>query len=151
MHPYSSEEIFTVYIFMEWKHDALIIPLPDDGHAPYAMCTEEMTLNDKAKQTCATTTYSSFRVEAFVIMKVARLHASVGKKLACWAEGFSTADLKLDNFGTSLTGSLVFYIHSSRLNLFCSGHLQDRHYFCGRRTVEILARTISFTWVYTNS
>ena len=46
MCPNPSEEIFAVFIFAEWKHDALTTPLPDDGHAPYARVTEEMTLND---------------------------------------------------------------------------------------------------------
>ena len=60
-----------------------------------------------------------------------------GWKLACWTEGFSTADLELDNFGVLLTGSLVFCTHSSRLSLFCSDLLQGRHYFCSRRTVVV--------------
>ena len=92
--------------------------------------------NDEAKQACATTAYSSFCVEAFAITKVSRLHAGAGEKLACWTEGFSTADLELDNFGASLTGSLVFCTHSSRLSLFCSDYSQGRHYFRGRQTVE---------------
>ena len=49
MDPYPSEEIFAAFIFAEWKRDALTTPLPDDGHAPYARVTEEMTLNDVAK------------------------------------------------------------------------------------------------------
>ena len=104
---------------------------------PICTCTEEMTLNDEAKkQACATTAYSSFCVEAFAITKVSILHAGAGEKLASWTEGFSTADIEVDNFGASLTGSLAFCIHSSRLSLFCSNHLQGRHYFHGRQTVE---------------
>ena len=57
--------------------------------------------------------YSSFCVEALAITKVSRLHASVDEKLACWTEGFSTADLNSDNFRVSLTGLLAFCIHSS--------------------------------------
>ena len=49
MSPYPSEEIFAAFIFVERKRDALTTPLPDDGHAPYARVTEEMTLNDVAK------------------------------------------------------------------------------------------------------
>ena len=49
MGPYPSEEIFAAFIFAERKCDALTTPLPDDGHAPYARVTEEMTLNDVAK------------------------------------------------------------------------------------------------------
>ena len=41
-----------------------------------------------------------------------------------------------DHTPTRWWGSLVFCIHSSRLSLFCSNHLQGRHYFCGRQTVE---------------
>ena len=76
MCPNPSEEIFTVFIFAERKRDALTTPLPDDGHAPYARVTEEMTLNNEVKQACATTAYSSFCVESLAIMKVSRLHAS---------------------------------------------------------------------------
>ena len=75
-------------------------------------------------------------VEALAILKVSRLHAGADEKLACWTEGFSTADLDFDNFRVSLMGSLVFCIPISRLNLFCSNHLQGRHYFRGRQTVE---------------
>ena len=64
-----------VFIFVERKCDALTTPLPDDGCAPYARVTEEMTLNDEAKQACATTAYSSFCVEPLAITKVSRLHA----------------------------------------------------------------------------
>ena len=77
MCPNPSEEIFTVFYFMEQKHDALTTPLPDDGHAPYARVTEEMTLNDGAKQACATTAYSCFCVESLAITKVSGLHAGV--------------------------------------------------------------------------
>ena len=35
MRPYSSAEIFTVFIFVERKRDALTTPLPDDGHDVY--------------------------------------------------------------------------------------------------------------------
>ena len=41
-----------------------------------------------------------------------------------------------DHTPTRWWGSLVFCIHSSRLSLFCNNHLQGRHYFCGRQTVE---------------
>ena len=75
MHPNPSEEIFVVFIFAEQKCDALTTPLPDDGHTPYAHVTEEMALNDEAKQACATTAYSSFCVESLAITKVSRLHA----------------------------------------------------------------------------
>ena len=75
MHPNPSEEIFAVFIFTERKRDTLTTPLPDDGHAPYACVTEEMTLNDEAKQACATTAYYSFCVESLAITKVSRLHA----------------------------------------------------------------------------
>ena len=95
-----------------------------------------MTLNDEAKQACATTAYFSFLCGGFEITKISWLHAGAGENLACWTEGFNIADLELDNFGASLTGLLVFCIHSSSLSLFCSDHLQGRHYFCGRQTVE---------------
>ena len=56
--------IFAVFIFAERKRDTLTKPLPDGGHAPYAhVYTEKMTLNDEAKQVCATTAYSSFCVK----------------------------------------------------------------------------------------
>ena len=35
MHPDSSEEIFTVFIFMEQRHDTLTTPLPVDSHTPH--------------------------------------------------------------------------------------------------------------------
>jgi len=72
-------------------------------------------------------------VEAFAITKVSRLHAGADENWLVEQKD-SAADLDFDNFGTSLTGSLVFCIHSSRLSLFCSNHLQGRHYFaadCG--------------------
>ena len=56
MRPNPSEEIFAVFIYAERKRDALTTPL-SDGHAPYARVTEEMILNDEAKQACATTAY----------------------------------------------------------------------------------------------
>ena len=71
-----SEEIFAVFIFAEQQRDALTTPLPDDGHAPYAHVTEEMTLKNEVKQPCAATAYSSFCVESLAITKVSRLHAS---------------------------------------------------------------------------
>ena len=39
--PYSPEEIFTDFIFVEQKRDALTTPLPDDGHAPYARVSKK--------------------------------------------------------------------------------------------------------------
>ena len=75
MRPNPSEEIFAVFIFAKQKHDALTTPLLDDGHTPYAHVTEEMTLNDEAKQACATMAYSSFCVESFAITKISKLHA----------------------------------------------------------------------------
>ena len=72
MHPYPSEEIFAVFIFTERKRDALTTPLPDDGHAPHVCVTEKMTLNNEARQGCATTAYSSLCVEALAITKVSR-------------------------------------------------------------------------------
>ena len=83
MSPYPSEEIFAAFIFAERKRDALTTPLLDDGHAPYARVTEEMTLNDVVKQACATMAYSSLYVEALAIPKVSRLHAVADEKLAC--------------------------------------------------------------------
>ena len=55
--------------------------------------------------------------------KVSKLHASAGEKLACRTEGFSTADLELDNFRASLTSLLRVCI----LSRFCSDHLQGGH------------------------
>ena len=75
MRPNPSEEIFAVFTFAEQKRDALTTPLPYDSHAPYARVTGEMSLNDEAKQACATTTYCSFCVESLAITKVSRLHA----------------------------------------------------------------------------
>ena len=72
MRPYPSEEIFAVFIFTERKRDALTTPLPDDGHAPHVCVTEKMTLNNEARQGCATTAYSSLCVEALAITKVSR-------------------------------------------------------------------------------
>ena len=81
-------------------------------------------------------------------------HGSVDEKLPCWIEGFSTADLGFGNFGASLTGSLVFCIHNSRLSLFCSNHLQGRDYFHGRQTEEnhlVHTGTISTYHIMTSS
>ena len=71
------KKFFAVFIFAERKCDALTTPTPDDGPAPYARVTKEMTLNDKAKQAYATTAYSSFCVESLAITKVSRLHAGM--------------------------------------------------------------------------
>ena len=83
---------------------------------PICTCTKEMTLNDKAQQSKASLCNNGllFCVEAFTITKVSRLHVAADEKLACWTEGFTTAELDFDNFGVSLTGSLVLCIHSSR-------------------------------------
>ena len=67
--PNPSEETFT-----ERKRDALTTPQSDGGHTPYARVTEEMKLNEEAKQACAITAYSSFCVESLAITKVSRLH-----------------------------------------------------------------------------
>ena len=75
MCPNPSKEIFAVFIFAEQKSDALTTPPPDDGHAPYACVTKEMTLNNEVKQACATMAYSSFCVESLAFTKVSRLHA----------------------------------------------------------------------------
>ena len=132
MRLHSPDEIFAVFIFVEQKHDALTTPLPDDRHTPYARVPKKwhwMTKWSKFVQQWLTL--------PFAITKVSRLHAGTGENLACWTEGFSTGDLKLDNFGAFFTGSLVFCTHSSRLSLFCSDQLQGRHYFCGRPTVVV--------------
>ena len=83
MRLYPPEEIFAVFIFAEWKRDALTTPHMHVYQRP----------NDEAKQDCATMAYSSFCVEAFAIMKVSRLHAGAGKKTGllnrriqhCWS------------------------------------------------------------------
>ena len=55
--------------------------------------------------------------------------ATKGEKLACRAEGISTADLDFDNCKESLTGSLRFLCSSGMILLY-SNHLE------GRQTVE---------------
>ena len=49
-----------------------------------------------------------FCMKALAITKVSSLHAGADEKLACQTEGFSTADLELDNCtcGASLTSLL---------------------------------------------
>ena len=118
-----------------WPHPYQIWPRP--------IARIPRKLKDKANQDCATMVYFSFCGEAFAITKVSRLHDGAGEKLACWTEGFGTADLKLDNFGAFLTGLLVFCLHS-RLSLFCSNHLLGRHYFRARQTVENHTGTNSY-------
>ena len=56
------------------------------------------------------------------LRKVSKLHASAGEKLACRTEGFSTADLELDNFQASFTSLL----RVCTLSWFCSDHLHTR-------------------------
>ena len=105
LHQDSSEEIFTVFIFMEQMLDALTIPLPVDGHAPHAnqrndtqWWSEEASLynSDLLFLLCGGLhNYESIRT------------ATVSEKLAFWTERFRTADLDFDNLRASLTGSLV--------------------------------------------
>ena len=65
-------------------------------------------------------------MEAFVIMKVSRLPPWARN----WTKRIQHTALDFDNFRASLTGSLVFYIYSSKLILFYSDHLE------GRQTIE---------------
>ena len=77
-----------------------------------------------------------FCVKALAITKVSNLHAGAGKKTGlsnrriqhCWSR---TQQLWSVSY-VSVTGSFVVGIHSSRVSLFCSDHLQGRHYFRGR-------------------
>ena len=87
--------------------------------------TEETTLNKKAKKQAFTTTAeSSFCVKAFAIMTVSRLPTWAGN----WFRRIQHTALDFDNFKASLTGSLAFYIYSSRLILLYSDQ--------GRQTIE---------------
>ena len=113
MCPDFSKEVFTVWIFAEQMHDFLTTPLPVDGHAPHAKWqNEEANLCNNG----------------LVFLLCAGLHnyenirtAIVGKKLACWTEGFSTAD------STSTTlEHLLHILYSSRLIFLNSSHLEDR-------------------------
>ena len=100
----SSEEIFAMsFFFAEWMCDALTTPLPVVG------------LTGEPRKRHWTTKWSSLCNDGLVFILCGSVcnyesirPATVGEKLACWTEGFSTADLNFDNFGASLTGSLAF-------------------------------------------
>ena len=105
----------------------MLWPHPYQLMATFHIQTEETTLNKKAKKQAFTTTAeSSFCVKAFAIMTVSRLPSWAGN----WLRRIQHTGLDFDNFKASLTGSLAFYIYSSRLILLYSDHLE------GRQTTE---------------
>ena len=79
MHPGSSEEIFTVFIFAEWMHDALTTPLPIDGYASLAnqtnieWCSEEARLCNNG--------LVFLYVETFAIIVLTRTYAPPFRRL----------------------------------------------------------------------
>ena len=109
--------------------DMMLWPHPYQLMATLHIQTKETTLNKKAKKQAFTTTAeSSFCVKAFAIMTVSRLPSWAGN----WLRRIQHTALDFNNFKASLTGSLVFCIHtcSSRLILLYSDHLE------GRQTIE---------------
>jgi len=151
MHPYSSEEIFVFFFyFVVARNEPLTTPLPDDGYAPYARVPKKWHWAMKWSKL------------SLLFVLCGGLHSYKGIKTAC-RRGRKIALLnrrvqhcwsRLHNFGASLTGSLVFCIHSSRLSLFCSNHLQGRDYFHGRQTEEnhlVHTGTISTYHIMTSS
>ena len=102
----SSEEIFAVLFsrnecMMLWPHPYQLMATPD-------MWTKETTLNNKVKK------FVQQQPSLPFVWRPSQLRSirttAMGEKLACWAEGFSTTDLDLDNFGVSLTCLLAFCI-----------------------------------------
>ena len=128
MRLYPSEDV----IFAEQTFDHTP---PDDGHAPYALVPKKwhwMTKRSKLSLLfllCGgLRSYKSIKAACQRGWKTALLNRRIQH---CWSR---LQQFRI--FGASLTGSLVFCIHSSRLSLFCSNHLQGRHYFRSRQTVE---------------
>ena len=117
MCPDSSEENFCGF-YLEWICDTLTTPLPVDGHAPQCTCEPKNNTEWRSEsQACG-----------FVWRPSQFENAVVGKKLACWTEGFRTADFHFQQLWSVSYGLLAFCV--CRLILFYSMHLE------GRQTVE---------------
>ena len=136
MRPDSSKEIFVAFIFADQVHDTLTTPHVNRKKKRHWTAKRKLSLynNSLVFLLCGDhRNYESIRT------------AAVGEKLACWTEGFSSADLDFDNFSLvpvspmdgmrlrqlwSVSYRFVGILYSSRLILLYSNHLE------GRPTVE---------------
>ena len=83
----SSEQIFAIFIFVEWMSEALATPLPVDGHVPHMNRRNNTEQGRKEASLC-----NNGRV--FLLYGGLRNYksirtATVGEKLACWTERFT--------------------------------------------------------------
>ena len=121
IHPESSEEILAVFIFDEF----VMPPLPVDGHAPHTHWRNDTERQSKEASLCNNVLvfFLCGGLCNYQSIKTAAMGRKLDQKDSALLVSTSTTSEHL-----ALTGSLVFYIYSSKLILLYSDQ--------GRQTIE---------------